>query len=264
MPAINPSRLQNQIDKILVYFDQPQAFHRHLVDLFSLYANRSLHFGQLTEPGSTAPMYHLPQPLILQLHGATRPYIKQFPQAALKCADALWNDPYIEVKQFAIYILGNVTLQEPDPIINLLGSWIEPDLENSLKSDLISKGTKKLQKDFPTAWEKLIKSLLDQKDPGLIEFGILGLQEGVQRKKSVNFPMVFRVISPIIQNPSTPNMEKLEDLIRTLIKQSPIETAFFLKQTLSLSQSTNTKRLIKRCLPMLPENEQLDLKISLE
>lgn len=263
MPAVNPSRLQRQIEEILKYFNNPGAFHRHLQGLFSLYANRSLHFGQSPEPTPVAPRYHLPQPLIRQLQMAMRPYLDKYPQTALDCADELWGDPFFEIKQFAIYILGNVPVEKSDPIIKYLESWIEPDLDDKLKSELMSTGTFRLQKNFPSAWERLLQSLVDQKDPKLVGLGIQGLMEGIKRTKFDNFPMVFRFISPIIQNPNSINMEKLEDLIRTLINQSPTETAFFLKQTLSLSQSTDTKRLIKRCLPLLPEKDRQELKSSL-
>lgn len=263
MPAINPSRLQVQIEELLIYFDQPEAFHRRLSDLFSFYANRTLHFGQSREQVPIAPRYHLPQPLIRQLHLAISPHIEKKPKTALKCADELWEDPFFEIRQFAIYILGNVNPEDPGPILNRLESWIEPDLDQELKTELISTGTYTLQENFHSAWEGLIQSLLDHKDSKLINIGIQGLMDGLERSKFGNSPLVFRLISPIIQNPHTANLEKLENLIDTLIRQSPTETAFFLKQTLSLSQSTETRRLIKNCLPLMPEKEAQELKASL-
>lgn len=263
MPAVNPTRLQNQIEEVLMVFDNPEAFHRHLKGLFSLYANRTLQLGQSPEPAPMMPRYHLPQPLIRQLQMAIRPYLEKDPQTALMIADELWKDTFFEVKLFAIVILGNISVENPEPIINRLKSWMIPELDDRIKSELMSNGTAKLQKNFPSAWEKLIQSLLDQKDPKMIGLGIQGLIEGLKQTKYDNFPLIFRLVSPVIQNPHTVNMEKLEDLIRTLIHQSPTETAFFLKQTLSLSQSNETKRLLKRCLPLLPEKDRQELKSSL-
>jgi len=263
MPAVNPSRLQTQIEEVLIFFDNPVTFHRRLSDLFSLYANRTLQFGQSPEPALSIPSYHLPQPLIRHLQMAIRSYLEKDPQTALNVADELWKDTFFEVKQFAIVILGNISVENPDPIINRLKNWMSPELDNRLKSELMSNGTAKLQENFPSAWEKLIQSLLDQKDPKMVGLGIQGLIEGLNRTKYDNFPLIFRLVSPVIQNPHTVNMEKLEDLIRTLIHQSPTETAFFLKQTLSLSQSNDTKRLFKRCLPFLPEKDRQELRSSL-
>lgn len=263
MPAINPSKLQIQIEALLNYFDKPESFHRRLSDLYSFYANRTLHFGQSREPAPIAPKYHLPQPLTRQLHLAIKPQIEKQPKTALECADVLWEDPFFEIKQISIYILGNVHVNEPNQIINRLESWIEPNLDQELKIDLLSTGTNALREDYPSAWERLLQSFLYQKDPKLIDLGIQGLIEGIKRTKFENFPLVFRLTGPIIHNPNTANLEKLENLIATLISQSPTETAFFLKQSLSLSQSAETRRLIKRCLPLLPEIERQDLKASL-
>jgi hypothetical protein len=263
MPAVNPSRLQRQIEDVLKYFDNPGTFHRRMVDLFSLYANRTLQFGESTESRPIAPMYHLPQPLIRQLQMAIKPYLESNPQTALECADELWKDSYLEVKQFAIFILGNVTVQEQDHIIARVESWVSPNLDDRLKYELMSTGMDTLHERFPSAWEKLIQSLLDHKDPKVVGFGIQGIIESVKKTKFGNFPLVFRLISPIIQKPHSAYVEKLEDLINIMANQSPTETAFFLKQTVSLSKSIETKRLIKRCLPLLPEKDRNELKSSL-
>jgi len=263
MPAVNPTRLQIQIEELLTHFDKPQSFHRHLQVLFSLYANGTLRFGQSPESRPTSPMYHLPQPLIRQLHLAIKPYLEKDPQAALACADELWSDSNFEIKQTAIFILGNVMIGEPDPILNRLENWIDTQPVDGLRLNLLSTGILMLQKKFPTAWEGFIQSLLDQNDPKLVGYGLQGLIEIIESKDFENFPMIFRLISPVIQKPHTAHMEELENLVKTLIGQTPTETAFFLKQTLSLSQSPETKRLIKRCLPMLPEKERQDLKSSL-
>jgi hypothetical protein len=58
-------------------------------------------------------------------------------------------------------------------------------------------------------------------------------------------------------------MEELENLVETLIDLSPTETAFFVKQSLSISRSTEITRLIKRILPLFPENIRQDIKSSI-
>ncbi len=263
MPAVNPSRLQNQIEQVLEYFNRPKIFHRRIQDLFSLYANRTLHFGESSDTTPVLPKYHLPLPLTRQLQMSLKPYIDNEPIAALECADNLWEDPYIEIKQLAVFLIANVPVEEPGLIITRLESWVDPSLDDELKADLLSLGTSTIQSNFPTAWERFLQSLLDQREPKLVNFGIQGLIESVKRSKFENFPMVFRLISSVIQNPRAVNIEKLENLLALLIDESPTEAAFFMKQTLSLSQSPETKRLIKRCLPMLPEKERQDLKSSL-
>ena len=67
MPAVNPTRLRFQIDELMHNFASPPEFHRNLRDLFSLYANRTLRYGDSTEVKPLIPMYNLPTPVIRQL-----------------------------------------------------------------------------------------------------------------------------------------------------------------------------------------------------
>jgi hypothetical protein len=263
MPAVNPTRIKGQIEELINAYHIPRVFHRRLQDLFSLYANRVLHQGDTPQPVTVSPKYHLPPPLIRQLHTDLKPRIIKSPQASLELADELWPDSYYEIKQLAIYILGHVTLNEPDPIIIRINNWLDAELDDGLKSDLLSTGTMTLQKKFPAAWENLIQFLLNHKDQTMIAYGLRGLQANFERSDYNNFPQTFRLLSPIIQKPDSSYMKEIENLVKTLINLSPTETAFFIKQSLSISRSAETTRLIKRILPLFPEKIREDIKSSI-
>lgn len=264
MPAVNPTRLKGQIEELLQFFYTPKVFQRRLQDLYSLYANRSLHRGDTPQPQPVSIMYHLPPPLVRQLQMDLKPHILKDPQAAFELGKELWGNTHFEIKQLALYILGNTPLEEPDLILEQLEICLDPDLDEGLKSTLFSIGTLTLQNKFPVQWENFLQSLLNHSDPKMIGLGIQGLQASLERENFNNFPMAFRLLSPRLQNPNSTNMEELENLIEKLTKQSPTETAFFLKQTLSISRSPETIRLIKRCLPLFTESIRQDLKSSLE
>lgn len=263
MPAVNPTRIKGQIEELIKVYHTPRVFHRRLQDLFSLYANRVLHQGDTPQPVIVSPKYHLPPPLIRQLHTDLKPRIIKSPHASLELGDELWPDPHYEIKQLAIYMLGHVVLDEPDPIIIRIKNWLDPELDDGLKSDLLSTGTMTLQNKFPAAWENLIQFLLNHKDPTMIAYGLRGLQASFERSDFNNFPQAFRLLSPIIQKPDSSCMEELQNLVETLIHLSPTETAFFIKQSLSISRSTETTRLIKRILPLFPDKIREDIKSSI-
>jgi hypothetical protein len=222
-----------------------------------------LHFGESLKPSALAPKYHLPSPLIRQLHLDIKPYLVRNQESALNLAEELWHDDYAEIKQLAIFILGNTPVDQPGQMIKYLESWLDPELDEDLKSDLLSIGTQTLQNGFPAVWEKFIKGLLNRKEPKLVGLGIQGIKEGLENARFGNYPALFRLISPSILDPDTENMEALENLLKILITQSPTEAAYYLRQTLSISQSPETTRLIKKCLPIFPEDLRQDLKSSL-
>ncbi len=256
MPAINPSKLRFQIADLETHFMAPVQFRRGLRDLFSLYANRALKLGEEVTRKTQMPVYRIPNPVTRQLDLDLKPHIKKNPKAALALADELWKDDYFEMRQTAIFILQELPLEGPDPILSRLKAWLSPSVDKGLSSLLLSTGTRQLQDDYPQAWEKLIQSLLESDTLNLTVLGIRGLAEGVKNPSFSNIPAVFRLISPFIQNIRSGLQNELYHLIEILAQQAPTETGFFLRQSLSISEDPSTSRLVKRCLTFFPEKEQ--------
>lgn len=263
MTAVNPTRLRFQIQGLMAFFDSPEVFHQKLRQLFSLYANYALRFGDSAVSRPLIPMYHLAHPVMRQLALDLKPHIQDHPQAALALADELWQDEYYEIKRTAILVIGSVPLEDPQPIVERVADWLIPGLDNVLKTDLLSVGTRQLQESFPEAWEKLILSLLSQTEPEMIALGIQALAEGSKSPTFKNLPALFRLASPFIRSPHSTFTRDLEDLIEALAELSPNETGYFLKQILSVSTSPETDRLIKSCLAAFPADIQEDLKSTL-
>ena len=264
MTAVNPTRLRHQIRDLMVFFDAPVEFHRELRTLFSLYANYSLRFGETAPIRPLIPMYHLAHPVIRQLNLDLQTRITADPDASLVLADELWTDTYFEIKQTAIFIIGAIPPDNPQVILDRLKQWLSPDLDQVLKADLLTTGTRSLQEIFPQAWEALVLSLLTNNNPAINALGIQALVAGAKRPNFQNLPAVFRLASPFIRDPQNAYSRDLENLIETLARISPQETGFFLRQILALSVSPETPRLIKNCLSSFSEEIQADLKSAID
>lgn len=264
MPAVNPTRLNFQIaDLLQESFHSPEAFKRKINDLFSLYANRTLRYGEGTGIMPLMPMYHLPDPVMRQLQSELKPAISEAPEAALSLADILWGDKMFETRQVGIFILGHAAVEAPDPILSRLNTWLSPDLEPVLKEALLRNGTDYLQSKFAKAWESWVESLLSQKEPGWISIGLIALRAGLRSSPSQNLPAIYRLVSPFIRDPQPGTMNELNRLVKVLAEKSPTETAYFLRQSLSLSDSSGTSRLIRACLSSFPDEIQKELQTAL-
>lgn len=264
MTAVNPTRLRFQILGLMASFDAPIEFHQKLRGLFSLYANYALRFGENVPTRPLISMYHLPHPVMRQLTLDLKQRVAENPQAALALADELWGDEYYEVRHTAIRIIGALPLDDPQPVLGRVQGWLTPDLDQALRLDLFTIGTRSLQEAFPEAWEGLIHSFLTQTEPKQISLGIQALSEGAKSPNFKNLPTLFRLAGPFIRDPHSAYTRDLEDLIEALAALSPKETAYFLKQILSVSTSPETSRLVKNCLSVFPEEVQADLKSSLQ
>ena len=264
MPAVNPAQLNFQIAELMKSFHSPEDFHKKLRDLFSRYANRAFRRGELTEMAPLIPVYNLPDPVLRQLRSELQPAINNEPEIALELADTLWQGKAFEVRQVAVFILGHAALEDPEPILSRLDHWLSTSLEPVLKEAILFTGTQHLQRRFPEHWEAWIGLLLDRDDPAWITMGLAGLRAGLESSISHMLPAVYRLISPLIQNPQPGIINEMKDLIIVLAEQSPTETAYFLKQALSLSDSPGTKRLIRQCLPMFPDEIQSEIMAALK
>ena len=265
MTAVNPTRLRFQMQGVMAFFGSPVEFHQKLRGLFSLYANYALRFGDDARPINRPliPTFNLPHPVMRQLRLDLKPHIEADPQAALEIVDQLWEDDYYEIKHTAIWIIGAIHIEDPQPYLDRVQLWLTPGLDYVLKTELLSIGTRSLQEKFPAAWEALILSLLSKSEPEMIALGIQALAEGAKSPDFKNLPAIFRLASPFIRDPHSAYTRDLEDLIEALAQLSPRETGYFLKQILSVSVARETLRLIKNCLSAFPEEVREDLKSTL-
>lgn len=262
MTAVNPTQLRIQMDALMGVFESPEVFHGELSNLFGLYANLALRFGDGVPSQPLIKMYHLPFPVIRQLRLDLKREVAKDPEKALTLADELWPDPYLEIKETAIFILGHTPVNQPEPILNRLNQWLYEDIEKDLRTALLSIGTYTLQTLFPQDWEDFIKSFLIKTDPKQIIIGLQGLTEGIKNPDFNNFPIVFRLVSDQIQEPKAEYRVTLINLIEALADRLPVETAYFLRQAHSISNSPQLTRLIKQCLPFFPDDVQKSLSAS--
>jgi hypothetical protein len=258
MPAVDPTRLRFQIEDLMAFFQSPQKFHHQLQDMFGFYANRTLRYGDATTHRPLIPIYDLPRPVLQQLEIDLKRHVTTAPEAALTLADELWKDGYLEIKLTAIDILGLVPVDDPEPILLRIESWLSPDLDQVLISRIFSMGTLKLQEAYFESWEGFLEHLLNHEDPKWTALGIRGLSEVINIPEFKNLPAIFRLISPFIHNPQRSYFQNLEILIRSMVQRSPTETAFFIKQALAVSSSPQTAQLVKQCLPLFTEDIMID------
>lgn len=260
MPAVDLTRLRFQIEELFSFLEKPGFFHLHLKDLFSLYAHRALRIGDSARPSSMIPQYQLPDPVLRQIKLDLPKFLKEDNDNALSLADELWEDPYFEIKQLAIFILNHAAAKDPESVISRIKSWLIPDLDQIVVVELLSSGTQNLREIYPQTWETLMGSYLADEKPKMISFGLQGLTAGVERGSVLNLPAIYRMISPILQYPMEASYNKLIDLMEALSRRSPTETAFFLRQTVAISDSPETVRVIKQVLPFFPGEIQKDLR----
>lgn len=260
MPAIQLSRLNRQIDRLLSFFNQPQPFVRALHDLFEAYHDRTRRTGQVGAPPPLLPHYNLPLQVIRRVENEVCLLAQADSQAALALADALWSDDYLEPRLLGILILSQIPVDPPEAVIQRILTWARPDEDKQILQALLTRGTTRLRIEQTGLWANLSQGWLADTNPAIQAMGLHALLATAGDLSFENLPAVYRLISPLVQAPPTVLQGELLALLKILAERSPGETAYFLRQVVTINSSTQVKRLFRRCLPFFDEATQSSLR----
>jgi hypothetical protein len=148
-------------------------------------------------------------------------------------------------------------------VLDVLRAWAKGSENLRLISALMENGTQQLRHSAPEQLLELIDLWLSDPNPAQQAVGIQAILAMVNDRSFENLPAIFRLIGPPIQNVNPRVQVDLQAALHALIQRSPTETAYFLRQALSLSIGTGTARLIRRMLPEFDSAQQASLRSAL-
>ncbi len=263
MPAVQLARLKEQINQLAWNFTRPEEFRFALHDLLDLYADRTYRAGQAVSARPLSPSYHAPPLILRQLKLELGRLCEEHPAAALALVDLLWKDTFLEPRMLAAALLGLIPLQMAGEVLQRLQSWSNPDEDTTLLDALVEDGGQRIRRETPERWLELVENWLGDLSIEIQGLGLRALLPLIRDRSFENLPRVYRLISPIVQSAPAELQGELLEAVHILAQRSSMETAFFLRQMVSVSASAGTARLVRRCLPFFGEEAQISLKKAL-
>jgi hypothetical protein len=262
MPAIQPARLKQQAALVAQYFDQPASFLRSLHHLLEFYADRARRPGQ---SGTLPPLietYNVRPPVLRLLIQELVPLAEKDPAAGLVLCDALWSQAKLEFRWLAASLLGQIPPQPPGPVLERIQTWLSSRPEERLINAILDLGLQRLRQDNPDHLISVIENWLTQEDLYFTRLGLRALLPLIDDPHHENLPVLFRLIQPLTRRTPPSVRPELLEVIVTLAKRSPRETAFFMRQNLELIGSADTAWMIRQSLKSFPEEIQESLRIA--
>lgn len=264
MPAAELMRLRQQINQLILSFQEPENFCRLLRDLLDLYAHHSYRPGQAIQPQPLLPTYRVPPLVMRQLTLELGKTCQEQPQQALAVVATLWKETYLEPRLLAASMLGSIPVESSkEGVLGLLRAWATGSENHRLITAVMETSTQLLRREAPDRLLQLVDVWLSDPSPAQQSVGIQALIAMVNDQSFENIPAVFRLLGPAVQNVNPRLQADLQLVLQALIRRSPVETAYFLRQALSLSVGTNTARLIRRMLPEFEPAQQASLRAAL-
>lgn len=263
MPAIQPARLRQQAALLAQSFDQPLVFVRSLHHLLEFYADRARRPGQTGKPSPLMSAYNVRSPVLSVLLQEWTPLIENDTSLALSLCDALWRENYLEFRLLAASLLGRIPPDPLEPILNRIEYWSIEPLEDSLVAALFTNSLSGLRKEDPDRLIKLVEQWLSSENVKEMHYGMLALLPLVNDPEFKNLPVFFRLIHPFCRELPPALRASLIELLIALAHRSPLETAYFLRQSFETSNSQDTAWLIRRVVNEFPPEQEQSLRASI-
>lgn len=254
MPAIDIARLKTQAAVLVEKFDQPAVFLAELHKLLDLYADRTLR-STVSAPASVLPAYRVPLAVLRQIEMELSPLASSFPEQTMSLTEALWKAGNMETRLLAAFLLGKVHPETPQ-LIERIGSWVSHSRDKRVRTALLNLSLIRLRRETPNRFLDLINGWLNPATPRQWENAIYALIPLVEDPSYDNLPPIYSVLSPVIQNAPSTLQYELADMITALYNASPVETTYFLRQSIAGAASPQTAVIIRRLLPSLPAKLQ--------
>ena len=265
MPAVSLARLKIQISYLADHFNHPEEFSKNLHAILDGYSDQTIKLSQeaqALQPGITRNK--IPFVVNQKIELGLISMVRQNPQLALTLVDYLWQDSSAEVRYLAAALLGMV----PDPlleeVVTRLRSWAPLEKERVFLEVLFSKGSENLRHHAVEHWLDCIRGWCNSTLVSEQRLGLLALIPVLKDRSFENLPTVYAMSSnTIISHPSEIQWE-IDQIIHALAVRSQTETAFFLRQMLSLNPDQGMVRLVRRSLPLFARDVRDKLRSSLQ
>ncbi len=264
MPAAELSRLRTQINGLILRFDDPTGLRALLRDLLELYADHAYRPGQALQPQPLLPSYRVAPLIMHTLEMELSKTCQEMPEQALKVVELLWQDPYLEPRLLAAALLGAIPVRLSEDLLRILRNCSQPTDNFRLLDALFRSGTAGLRRSAPDLLIGLYEEWTSSSQTDWQAMGVHALIPLIEDPQVENLPPIFRLLSPLVQNAPAPLHIDLQAVIEALANRTPTETAYFLRQTLSMASGAGTARLIRRCLPSFGPSQQATLRTALK
>jgi hypothetical protein len=264
MTAIRLAVLKQESASLIKYFDQPDSFVREFHRLLDRYADRTHRMGQAGEPTSILPSYNVPAPVMRQIFRDMRLIVQTHPEEILILCDTLWSQAYFELRSLAAFLLGQISLDPPEPITGRITKWVNEVLDERMVSLLLDYGLARMRLEAQEQIYALAETWLATSNPKKNQVGIRVLIPLIEHPTAEDIPLIFRLTTPLIRQTDKDLRPDVLSLWKILAQSIPNETAYHLLQNLKSPSNPDTRWFIRHLIHSFPKGIQDNLRGALK
>lgn len=256
MPAIDPARLEKQIDEVVAFILEPGEVAHRCLDLLDYYADRTRRVRATAL--DVSPSLGVPRPVLRSLADRLRSAVAQLPDGGLALAEQLWRGQFREIMILAAVVVGG---RPGEPAARWLEAAASQCSDSEVLAHLASDGTEAWRRSDPQTFLTRAEVWLRSGDQRLVTFALLAFQAGVAEDPGLSLLAVLDILEGRLSHFRGPSRRAFVDLVRALVDRSPQEVARFLADEVRQAQGGPAVRsILKACLEAFPAYEREGLE----
>ena len=248
MVAINLNLLGKQLQELREKFNDPESFRAGFHQFLSFYHQYSRRRHEDAMPKSFMRQYDLPMQIVPQLELFLRQDARKETEQSFALIDELWKDDYFEARDLACFILGQQPESETERVVEQIESWLSQAQDRAVVASIFEKGCLGLLEFAPNKFRDLTKKLLASRDARQQGHGLMALSIFLPKAQHNDLPSIYSMVRPFIARSDSRLQSRLSELVHELVKQSPGEMAYLLKEVLSDTEGTEIEQRLRSWL----------------
>lgn len=259
MAAINPARLNEQIDDLLEYLDQPAAFRRKCLDILDFYADRTRRPTAKSAADDTPRAFRVPRPVLRAMGVRLKSSAQDDPELARLASSSLWEAGYRETRLLASAILSG---QRHSLIGEWVIEWITTCDDRIAVADIARVGIQGWRKEDEKEFLDKCAEWIQSPKRSIRVFCLLALDAAVSDPGFSGLPAVFRMLVGKAASAQRDEKRALLQLVRMLADRSPLEATRFLLDEVK-HHNGGVKAFIRALIDQLPHKQRKLLEQAL-
>jgi hypothetical protein len=164
------------------------------------------------------------------------------------------------MRSLAAYLLGQLDPAPEQRILSRAQAWVSSETADYPITLMVESGFASLYGHSPGVLINAAEDWLESPHPRLQVLALRTLAGLAGAASGESIPSIFKVLTPVVYRQADELREDLIPLLRALARNSPSETAYFLREALTSTRAAAVARLTRACLPDFPADLQAGLK----
>lgn len=260
MPAINPSLLERQIGSTMEEASDAVRFVRSIRELLEFYADRTKRSTRTSEALIFGRVLRVPKPVMQAITGAIHTRVALDESVKLVASQMLWDIGQREPRMIAVSLMSSVNQAE---IARRFELWASDCDDDEVLRWIAREGLAGWRRQpEPSLW-LVLGAWLDHRSGRVQLLAIHCLHAAMHEwQDDAKFPQVFELLRARIGNLRGAPRAGFQDLIQTLARRSPQETARFLMDE-HARKAPDALRMLRASLDAFPAALRAELEALL-